>query len=378
MRTQLLLAALILTGAEALAAAPSDAPLREQPVAQSPAGGAAKDDEDEEDPAPGAATPAPAPAGTKTDGTAATPSPAAQPQGAVAPAAAAGQNSQQLVSGAPLYNPNVAVHIVEQKQFSDSGKREVILFPAAIQINGKFTQHYGTALGFVWHINENFGFQVMGQYNWVNIESAFNTELVDKIGAQAEAASALLWTWGVVGGVEVAPVYGKFALFDETLAHFSIVLNAGAGVTGTRAQLKPQNQRTPMSLCEQFPETCAPTYGDTGIRFMGQLGGGFRVQLGKRFSFRMEVRDLVYTARVDSVNGCNSADMTAIQTKDRGGQPAGSAAVSSGCRTETFEGTTSGGYPRSRDITPAVNLVKNPTSDVLNNIGFYMGAGFIF
>src|SRR5450432_1557345 len=81
--------------------------------------------------------------------------------GAVTPAASpANSDTQKLVSGAPLYNPNVAVHIVEQKAFSDSGRREVILFPAQIQLNGKFSEHFGVGLGFVWHLQENFGFQI--------------------------------------------------------------------------------------------------------------------------------------------------------------------------------------------------------------------------
>ena len=33
------------------------------------------------------------------------------------PATIANPLAQRLVSGAPLYNPNVAVHIVEKKQF---------------------------------------------------------------------------------------------------------------------------------------------------------------------------------------------------------------------------------------------------------------------
>src|SRR5262245_588368 len=53
---------------------------------------------------------------------------------------AAEEHAQELVSGAPLYNPNVSVHIVQRKAFADVGKREAVLFPAVPQANGKFTQ----------------------------------------------------------------------------------------------------------------------------------------------------------------------------------------------------------------------------------------------
>ena len=53
---------------------------------------------------------------------------------------------QELISGAPLYNPDVAVHTVQKKQFSDVGKHELALYPATLQANGKFTRHVGSAL----------------------------------------------------------------------------------------------------------------------------------------------------------------------------------------------------------------------------------------
>src|SRR5262245_28112935 len=40
------------------------------------------------------------------------------------------ERSQELVSGAPLYNPNVAVHIVQHKPFADRGLSELVLYPA--------------------------------------------------------------------------------------------------------------------------------------------------------------------------------------------------------------------------------------------------------
>lgn len=286
-----------------------------------------------------------------------------------APEKPAGVNAdaQKLVSGAPLYNPNVAVHIVEKKAFSDKGKNEIVLYPAAVQVNGKFTNHAGTALTYAYHLQENFAFQVSPIYNWFNAESPFNQELIDKARVEAQAATSLLLVYGATAGVEVTPLYGKFSFYENQLAHFSLVLSGGAGAGNTRHQLKPFSQT------ETDPARAAATYGDTGMKFMGQVGGGFRVQLGQRFALRLEVRDLVYTARVDSVNGCDLNDLNAIKARTDAGDPASNAAVRGSCKIDRF----AQGDIRS-NVNLARNLVATPSSDVLNNVGFYLGAGFIF
>jgi outer membrane beta-barrel protein len=366
-RNSLILAALLGAGFAFAAPAAADAPVLT--VAQATPAAA---DDDEDDPAPGAKTPTPT--GTTPTGTTPAKTTPTKTDAPAAPAAATtvDPEAQKLVSGAPLYNPNVAVHIVEQKTYSDAKKSEIVLFPVAMQVNGKFTQHFGTMGSFVYHLQENFGLQISGGYNWYNVESSFNGELVEKFRVEAQAATSLLWTWGVMGGVEVTPLYGKFALFEGTLARFSFVVNGGVGAGGTRHQLKPETARTDGTLSQA-------TYGDTGARFMGSLGAGFRLQLGQRFAFRLEVRDVVYTARMERVNGCNVDDLRAMDTKIRGGQDPATATVGAGCNVDTFTGTIEGtDIKRSNDVPLALNLVRIPSSDVLNNIGLYLGISFLF
>lgn len=287
------------------------------------------------------------------------------------PPGAPQEDTQKLVSGAPLYNPNVSVHIVEKKVFSDKGHSELILYPAWVQVNGKFTNHAGTALSYVYHLQENFALTVNPLYNWYNAESPFNQELIDKARVEAQAATSLLLTYGATAGVEVTPLYGKFAFYEGSLAHYSVIISGGAGVGSTRHQLKPESETSG-----------AATYGDTGFKFLGSVGGGFRVQFGTRFALRLEVRDLVYTARVDSVNGCNLSDASIMKTRtDAGGNLDTlkqlrdvQGTISKGCKVENFGKS---GDLRS-DINLSRNLIATPSSDVLNNVGFYLGAGFIF
>ena len=363
LRDLLLSAALL--GAAVVHAAPAPA------LTVLPSVALAQSDEDEDDPAPAASTPESKPVGTPTSTTPAVTA-TNTPTAVQSDAAVANPDAQKLVSGAPLYNPNVAVHIVEKKATSDAKKFEIVLYPATMQVNGKFTQHFGTMASVVYHLQENFGLQITGGYNWYNVESSFNGELVDKYSVEAQAATSLLWTWGVLGGVEVTPFYGKFAFFDGTLAHFSFVLNGGVGAGGTRHQLRPEASRSDGT-------TTPATYGDTGARFMGSIGAGFRLQLGEHFAFRLEVRDVVYSARVQGVNGCDAADLKAMDDKIKAGQDPASATVGGSCDLEQFTGTVPNtDLKRANDVPLALALVKTPSSDVLNNVGLYLGVSFNF
>jgi outer membrane beta-barrel protein len=352
----LVLAALFAVPASAAAAAPAPAPAKSDPKPTSSAGS----DEDEDEapkPAPANAQPAPAPLGAVST------SPAEQSQ-------------QRLVSGAPLYNPNVAVHIVEQKEFADRWSREVTIYPAAVQLNGKFTQHLGAALGFTWHLQENFALTAMGIYNYVSSESAFQGELIDKVSAESQAASSLLLVGGAIAGVEVTPFYGKFVFYDSYLVHFALVLSAGAGAGATRHQLKPKNDCT-LSTAAMCVED--PTFGDTGWRFLAEIGGGFRVQFLKWLTFRLELRDLVYTARVDHVDGCDVNDLKAMDQQVRAGKMPSTATVGPSCGVTKYDGVNPDTMRKnSDDVTLAYNLVKTPSSDVLNNLGLYVGLSVDF
>lgn len=368
MRIAIIAATLVLQGGLARAATFGPPTVRLVVSQAEPTSGPATDEEDDEEDEAPAAQP-----GAAQPEHAVGPAEPAPEQGAVTPVAATEPGAEQrLVSGAPLYNPNVAVHIVEKKTYADSGKREIVLFPVQIQANGKFTQHFGTFGSAVYHLQEHFGLQVTGGYNWYNAESAFNGELAEKVQSVAQAATSLLWVWGVMGGVEVSPLYAKFAWFRSTLATFSIVINGGAGVGGTRHQLKAATVKSDGSVSPA-------TYGDTGARFMASLGAGFRLRLGEHFAFRLEVRDVVYTAKVDQVNGCDMKDLQAMDAKQRAGQPVTQAVVGSGCRVDSFTGVVEGtDIKRSGDVPLAYNLVRLPSSDVLNNVGLYLGASFLF
>ncbi len=174
----------------------------------------------------------------------------------------------------------------------------------------------------------------------------------------AQSATSLLLVWGAQAGVEVSPLYGKFAWYEDSLAHFSFVITGGAGIGATRHQLKPASEQSGPA-----------TFGETGNKFLGSLGAGFRLQVGQRYAFRLELRDLVYTARVDQVNGCDSVDLAAMDAALRAGQNHLNVNTAPSCQKEKFQTT---------DVPLAKNLVATPSSDVLNNVGVYAGFAFLF
>lgn len=284
-------------------------------------------------------------------------------------------NQHRLVNGAPLHNPSVAVHVVQRKPFADEGRHELTLYPVVAQVNGRFTEHAGSALHYTWHLQENFALQLSSQYNWYSNESLFNLELIDKVREQAQAASALLLVWGTQAGVEVTPLYGKFAFYDEQLLQFSLVFSGGAGLGSTRVLIRPEVS----NQVEGEGFVIPARFGDTGTRFLGSVGGGFRVQLGDSMAVRLEVRDLVYTARVDRVDGCNLEDFQRLDDARGSGQSFSELPLSGSCQYQKFDGVD----PKTRknhreDIVLGKDLVGNPSSDVLNNVSFYAGFSLLF
>jgi outer membrane beta-barrel protein len=312
-------------------------------------------EEEEETPAETPANPA-NPAQPTTPG-AATPGTAAKPKTGTAEARKPlGENQGYLEGRAEVESPNEEIDTVQKKNYKAANRFEVTLYPGALQLNSKFTNADGVAIGVDYALQENFALQILGLYNYVGSWTPLTGELNDN-KSRPEAADELLLQAGLVGGFEVAPIYGKFAFYNGTLAQFRFVLNAGAGVGLTQVQLSGSTEASP---------TSTTTYGSTGLRFLGNLGVGFRILLGERFALRLEIRDLLYTARVDSINGCSNADLTAISMQET---------PSSGCNAAPFTGNSA---QAQKALYIAQKLVEDNSSDVVNNIIFFAGLSYLF
>ena len=273
---------------------------------------------------------------------------------------------------APLGAQNVSVHVLQRGDGSRAHRFELVAYPLAVQIDNILTNQVGSLASVHWYLHENFSFHVTGGYNWINQASDLSLQLLNRARVEAPAASTLLSVWDLMGGVEVVPFYGKFALFDSMIGHFGVVLSGGLGAGGTRHQLKPEvkgDGRTPFSPA---------TYGDTGLRLMGSLGAGIRVQLGQSLSLRIELRNVVFMARVDRINGCDVNDLQSLKRESDAAGDLMKAPVSSQCRAESFLGTREGSdQKRTLDIPLAIELARSPTSLVRNAGQVFIGLSLL-
>lgn len=245
-------------------------------------------------------------------------------------------------------------HVLITRKERAEGRHEVALF-GSVQVNGKFTEHLGTGLDYAYHLREAFAITAGGTWFARGVQSSFTeTELIAKARQQPFTASALLLQWEGHAGLELSPIYGKFAMFDSGVVQFGLYLGTSLGVAQTRVQLRAadttgQTQRD-------------RTFGDTGLKPVGIFNAGFRMFLSEHLALKAEVRDTVFSDAVQTINGCTSKDLQALTT---GGSPA------AGCNKGAF-------LDRVSDGSIALDLVKEPSSDVLNNVAFTFAISALF
>ena len=257
-------------------------------------------------------------------------------------------------------SPNVQFRVLEPKPFPDALRHELTLQPFVPQVGSTFTTHWLTSVTYTFHATEWLGLRIQPFYVWHAARSRFSSELLSRVRQDAAAASSVMLKAGAVAGPEWAPLRGKFAAFGGTV-RYGLVLFAGGGVGSTEIELKTSDNLGPA------------TYGATGLRPVVTGGAGFRVQLGERFTVRLEVQDLIHWGSVSRVNGCDATDLQTLNDQKTAGGITGTG-VSSQCNVGAFQGTTSG-YDRSNDLGIAQAKVSEGGSDTLHVVGVYLGFG---
>lgn len=260
------------------------------------------------------------------------------------------------------------IHVIEKRPFTEQGRWELSLF-GPVQVNAKFTEHFGVATEVAYHLRENLAVQLGAVWFPLAQQSGLTEQLVIQAHQEPLAANALLLQGAAMAGLELMPVYGKLNIFDGKILRVGFYLNAGLGVAKTRLQLAQAN--TVNSQGQTVPTDSGRTFGDAGIRPMAALGAGFRVFLGERITLRLELRDLVYSAYVSQVNGCNLQDAAAIASQGEGA----ASSVSSGCDVSAFNDGK--GNPMG-NAAIAEDQIKQPSADVVNNLTAYTGLSYLF
>jgi hypothetical protein len=260
----------------------------------------------------------------------------------------------------PLASPNVQFRVLEPKPFPDALRHELTLQPFVPQVGSTFTTHWLTSFTYTFHATEWLGLRLQPFWVWHAQRSRFSSELLSRVRQDAAAASSVMLQWGAVAAPEWSPIRGKFSAFGG-IVRYGFVLFAGAGVGGTEIELKTADAIGP------------PTYGSTGLRMVATGGAGFRVQLGDRWTVRLEVQDLIHWGSVSRINGCDSTDLKTLDQQRLAGGITGG--VSAQCNVGAFQGTTGGGYDRGNDVSIARAKVNEGGTDTLHVVGVYLGFG---
>ena len=234
---------------------------------------------------------------------------------------------------------------------------EVFLTPLLIQINPRYAMHAGIAGSVQVQLIERLGLVVSGGYQWLNEETPFSAELVEKFRVEQ---SSILSTWSAMAGVEGRPFLGE--LESGSGLRFSLYVRGLAGATGRRHQL------TPLSVNPAGAPS--PTYGDLEPRFAMAFGVGLRVELGSQFAVRVELQDTFVPTRMQTVNGCNVDDLRALDMRTRAGMGPAGAGVTAGCRA--------GAFARTSEIPLALNLIRIPNDEWIQNIQLGLSLAFGF
>jgi outer membrane beta-barrel protein len=254
-----------------------------------------------------------------------------------------------------------SIHVLEKRPFTEEGRWELSFFGNA-QVNPKFTVHAGLAAEVAYHLRENVAVQLGVWYFPLSRESTLSEELITKTSEAPQTAEALLMQSAAVAGLELMPIYGKLNVFDGKILRLGVYINAGVGATKTQLQLRPSGDAI-----------TGRSFGDTGYRPMGSFGIGVRAFVSERFTVRIELRDLVYSGYVSSVNGCNRDDALKIETAESSKTTAGN--LSAGCNEGAFGSTHE---TASANAAAAAELLRSPSAEVINNLAFQGGVSWLF
>jgi hypothetical protein len=215
---------------------------------------------------------------------------------------------------------------------------EVSLSPVAVQVNAGYTEHVGTFGSVTWYPHQRIGFQVLGGGNWhTNVG-----DLIREMNPYQRPAigPTMLMTWGAFAGAEFEPLVGEFSVFGSNRVRFGVVLGGALGAGGTRHQLSESS-------------------ADTGVRFMGAFSAGVRAQLGERVTIRLGLRDILYSSKVSSVNGCSDT-RNPLNTIDADFAPSCQLGVA------------------PADVNSAISLLSSQNAKLIQNLQLSLGIGVLF
>jgi len=199
-----------------------------------------------------------------------------------------------------------SVYVVQERAYSKRGHVELTAF-VSTPVNSRWVQAIAPMFGLTYHIRENIGIELLGVYQFNRYSSA-QLEVNDNEGASPLDAELKWMEWFAGAAFQWAPFYGKIKL-GGLLGDFDVYITAGFGIAGTRTGCEPKRVYRNgegvdgtgvgvQGISEQCPDDPATATLPGGLKFAGQVGGGFRIFFSRYFGMRVEVRDIVYSEYV--------------------------------------------------------------------------------
>lgn len=237
---------------------------------------------------------------------------------------------------------------------------ELQVIPITAQANVLQSEHFGSGGRLTVRLNRYLAGYASGFGNWYTAPSAALDDLHDRnFRIDIYTPTQVLTTWQAALGLESIPLSGSFQLGQTKEGEFGIVVRAGIGLGGARIRLKE-----PTVTRDGSPSPA--TFGDTGVRLVGDFGLGLRFGFGA-FAVHLGGRLSMWSDEISRINNCSLDDLRAMDMKLRGGMNQSEAVVTPGCVV-----------PVSNDVPVALTVIRTPRQGVVLNVSADLGVSWSF
>jgi outer membrane beta-barrel protein len=181
-----------------------------------------------------------------------------------------------------------------QQQYVIKARRLEIMPYFAITLNDQFVSHNAPGLSLNYYITQVLAVGITGNwYQGLNADSDFNFQ-----NRRAARIAVPLNEYQVSGDFNFTyvPMYGKFAGFGDFIFHYDAYIDGGIGLIRTRpiAVIDPDNRKFDWNNLINF---------DVGI--------GLRIFFNRWLAATLEIRDIMYFEKIESVTVPLGAAVTA-------------------------------------------------------------------
>lgn len=254
----------------------------------------------------------------------------------------------------------LAVLIAAAPAWTEPNSRELTASPFTARLGVYQARQYGFAGDFYFPLARSFAVTFRGQYDYAQL-ARDESDLCERTSCRAEVVSAsphgLLLSGAALFGFELHPELAAAEFYGLGPVLIDVVLGGALGAAATRRQLKPDNSVGPAR------------FGDTGWRMTAQVGGGLRFRIASWVSVRTEIRALLMSSSIETVNGCTLTDLESMDAAIRSGASHATATVRSACSPTAFD---------ALDLGIARNLVRSAGGHLLAIVQLHVGLGVTF